>query len=82
LKNKREQKVEEGSRETDAGREDQLIAKVSQYGWTESSICSNECRIGQADGCSDLEGRRSHIAEAAIGRKSGPRHICHEAFRT
>jgi hypothetical protein len=74
--------VDEESWETDAGREGQLITKVSQDRWTESNICSNECKIGEADGCSGLEGRRSHMAEGAIGRKSGSCHICHEALRT
>jgi hypothetical protein len=42
LKNKREQKVEEGSRETDWGREDQLIPNWSTYHRTEAkNIQSN-----------------------------------------
>jgi hypothetical protein len=50
---------------------------------TEANIYSIKCRTaGEAGGCSGLEGRRSHKAEGAIGRKSGWAHIYWEAFRT
>jgi hypothetical protein len=38
--------VEKGSRETDAGREDQLIPNGSRYHRTEANIYSIECRTG------------------------------------
>jgi hypothetical protein len=79
----REQKAEEGSRETDAGRGDQLMPSVSKCHRIEANISSIECRTGAAAGrCSGSEGRRSHKGEGTIGRKSGSYHIDGEAFRT
>jgi hypothetical protein len=69
---KREQKIEEGSPETDAGREDQLMPNGSKHRRTEANIYLIECRTGgEAGGCSGLEGQRTHMAEGTIGRKDG-----------
>jgi hypothetical protein len=53
---KREQKVEEVSRETDSGREDQLTPNGSKYHRTEANIYSIKCKTGgEAGGCSGLD---------------------------
>jgi hypothetical protein len=71
-----EQKVEEGSRETDWRREDGLMGNESKYHRLKAHIYSIKCRTGdESGGCSRLEGRRSYKAEGLIGRKSGWVHI-------
>jgi hypothetical protein len=71
-KTKREQKGEDGSRETDRGMDDQLIPNWNKCHRTERNTYSVECSTGgEAGDCRALDGRRSGKAERAIGRKSG-----------
>jgi hypothetical protein len=67
-----DQKLEEGSRETEGWREDELMVNESQYHRREANIYSIAFRTGGESGsCSGLEGGRSRKAAGLIGRKSG-----------
>jgi hypothetical protein len=67
-----DQKVEEGIRETDRGRQDEIMGNEKKYDGTEANIYLVECRTGEeADGWSGLGRRRIHKAESLILGESG-----------
>jgi hypothetical protein len=64
--------VEEGGREADRWRKDELMANVSRYHGTEANIYSIECRTGdESSAYGGLERQRNHKAKGLIGSK-GP----------
>jgi hypothetical protein len=68
--------MEEASRETERGREDELMANESKPRQSDANIYSIECRTrGKSGDRSGLEGRRSHKAECLIGGKSDWVHV-------
>jgi hypothetical protein len=74
---------EKGIRETDRGREVEMMRNEGKDHRMDANMYSIDCRTGdESGGSSGLERGRSHKAEGLIGSKNGPVSLISECFQT